>query len=288
MFTVRQALDCGMSRDAVARRQGWGWYRRVGRGVYLDVAVTPGERSRRFAALLGVGFGAVLARETAGVVHGLASTPRSDDVHLVLNCTCRHQRPEVTVHRSLTLRPHHQSEVDGYPVTTVARTLADLAAVSGPVRLRRLVAESIRRELTTPAELEQVMEEMGRFRGKVALRAIVEEASPLDVGSRSALESEFLALVVAAGLPPSAMNHPVVDAGGVTRWIDAVYLPQRLPVELDSRLAHGSLLDWGDDLRRENAIVLQGWRPFLRFNWWDVTRHGHLVVSTIRRALAAG
>lgn len=286
VFTMWQANDRGLGRQSVHRRVKWGWFERAGHGVYRDVAVPASDRTDRFAALLAVGRDALLARETAGDVHGLSSTPRSDHVHLLVGCSCPHRRAGITVHRSLTLRAAHRAKVAGYGVTTVERTLCDLAAVSGPVRLRRLVAEAVRRDLCRPEQLRRVMDQMGRFRGKVALREVVDELSPLVVVTRSALESEFLALTTAAGIPPTAMNHPVIDAHGHHRLIDAVYLPPGLPIELDSRLAHGSLLDWHDDLRRENAIAIEGWLPFLRYNWFDVTRRGHLVVDQIQDVLA--
>ena len=82
------------------------------------------------------------------------------------------------------------------------------------------------------------------------------------------------------------MNLVVRDVDGGRRRVDAVWLPQRLPVELDSRQTHGTLLDWHDDLRRENAITLAGrWRPFLRFSWDDVVRRPAAVVDAVRRAL---
>lgn len=286
VFTLSQARSCGVGEDLVLRRHRRGWYVREAPGTYRDVGVAAGDRARRFVALLSVGRGSVLARETAGVVHGLGSTPPSDAVHLVLDCTCPHVRSGAVVHRSLTLRDRHVTTVGGYPVTTCARTIGDLASVSGPTRLRRLVAEAVRTHRTDAEKLRRVMGEMGRFRGKVRLREVVDELSPMEDVTRSALESEFLALVTGAGIPPTAVNHAVVDANGRRRFIDAVYLPPGLPIELDSQLAHGSLLDWHDDTRRENAIVLRGWLPFLRYNWFDVTRRGHLVVAQIADVLA--
>lgn len=287
VFTLAQARERGLTARTVQRRASRGLYERVAEGVYRDIAVPESERSRRFAALLGIGRDALLARETAGAVHGLGSTPESPVVHLLVGCSCPHRMPGVVVHRSLTLRGRHATMVDGYPITTPARTLCDLAAVSGPIRLRRLVAEAVRRDLTTAGQLRAVMADMGRFRGKVAMREIVDELSPLHAATRSALESEFVSLTTDAGIPPTAMNHPVTDAEGRRRYIDAVYLPPGLPIELDSRTAHGSLLDWHDDMRRENDIVLGGdWLPFLRYNWFDVTQRGHLVVGQIKDVLA--
>ena len=276
-----------MSRQSVWRRVQWGWYESLPRQVYRDVAVPMTDRTRWFAAALGIGRGAVVACHSACQAYGLGSAIRDSTVHVVVKCTCPHPTTGVTVHRSLTLRPGHVTTIAGLPVTTMARTLCDVAGRVGPIRLRRLLAEAVRRGLTDPMDLRATMNDVGKFRGKVALGDLLDELSPLQAVTASALESEFLHLMSEAGLAPTAVNHPVVDAEGTTRFIDAVYLPERLPIELDSHLAHGSLLDWNDDTRRENRIVLTGWRAFLRFNWADVTRHGAAVVDTVRRALAA-
>ncbi len=286
VFSLAQAVELGMSRQSVWRRCRWGSFDLLHAGVFRDVAVPITKRTRWFGAILSIGREAALAVHSACSLHGLSSTLGHDEVHVVVRCTCRHDgRPGIVAHRSLTLQPHHVTVVDGLAVTTMERTLCDVASRVGPVRLRRLLAESVRRNLTSPGALRRTMDDAGRFNGKVMLRELVDQLSPLEPKSASALESEFLQLVTSAGLPPTAVNHAVVDAEGRIRRIDAVYLPQRLPIELDSRLFHGSLLDWHDDLRRENAIALSGWLPFLRFNWHDVTARGHLVVETIRRAL---
>jgi very-short-patch-repair endonuclease len=88
-----------------------------------------------------------------------------------------------------------------------------------------------------------------------------------------------------AGLPPDAVNHPIRDATARRRELDAVYLEERLPIELDSRAYHGTLLDWHDDLRRENAIKLAGWRDPLRFSFADLRDRPDEVVALVRGAL---
>ena len=47
-----------------------------------------------------------------------------------------------TVHQISDLLPHHIEVVQGLPVTTVPRTIVDLAAVVGPARLQHIVEDS--------------------------------------------------------------------------------------------------------------------------------------------------
>ncbi len=210
-----------------------------------------------------------------------------EDLHLLVRVRTFEPLPDVTVHRTRTLDEEDVTEVGPLPCTTATRTICDLAGVMGPVALRRTLADAIRRGATSATDLRRACRRLGRIRGKRYLLELVDELSPLDGDCRSALETAFLRLMQRAGLPPTAMNHPVVDAFGTPRFIDAAYLPEHLPIELDSRSAHGSLLDWHDDLRRENAIVLTGWRDFLRFSWADVHQRPAEVVTTVRRALDA-
>src|SRR5690606_19953688 len=84
---------------------------------------------------------------------------------------------------------------------------------------------------------------------------------------------------------PTAMNHPVQDANGQLRYLDAVWLPEQLAVELDSAAFHRLATDQVDDRERGNAVLLAGWHGPLRFTWWDVTERAKQVVSTIHAGL---
>jgi hypothetical protein len=128
-------------------------------------------------------------------------------------------------------------------------------------------------------------DELPRARGRRTLLLILDELSPLTHATRSQLEVKFLSVVEPAGLRPTAMNHPVVDVDGTTRYLDAVYLPEMLPIELDSAEWHRLTTDQHDDRRRANAIVLSGWQSPLRYTWWDLVEHPDRVILEIRSAL---
>jgi very-short-patch-repair endonuclease len=57
-------------------------------------------------------------------------------------------------------------------------------------------------------------------------------------------------------------------------------------VELDSREHHGTLLDWHDDLRRENGLKLVGWPDPLRFSGADLRFRPDEVIDCVSEALA--
>ena len=286
VFSWDQARACGVSDGTLGSRLQAGRYRKVLSGVLAEAAAPDSWEARAMAAVLAVGGDAVLARGSAARVHGLRAGG-DEPIAVLVGTRTFTGLAEVRIHRTRVLEADDVTRVGAFPTTCVARTICDLAAGLGPDALRRAVAEAIRRGWTDARQLRVMVSRLGRFRGKRLLVALLDELHPLDRDCRSELETRFLRLMVGAGIPPTAMNHPVTDAAGRRRVLDAVWLPQRLPVELDSRLAHGTLLDWHDDLRRENDVVLTGWRSFLRFSWDDVVNHGARVVQTVRDALAA-
>lgn len=288
VFAIEQAVDLGVARQTVLTRLRQGRYRSMLPGIVAEAGAPDSWEARAMAAQLAIGGEAALARWTAGQVLGL-DIPRQarDGLHLLVRTRTFVTPPGITVHRTGSLDESDIARRGPLIHTTATRTIADLAGMCGPVALRRLVADAVRRDLTTATELRAMCRRLGRIRGKRQLLALVAELSPLERDCRTELESQFLRVMTVAGLPPTAMNHPVTDVFGKRRFLDAVYLPERVPIELDSKSAHGSLLDWHDDLRRENAIVLADWRDFLRFSWDDVTKHPDLVVKTVRTALEA-
>lgn len=286
VFTWAQARAAGMHDSTVARRVASGRYHRLLPGVLREACVPDSWEARALAALLAVGGEAVLARGSAARVLGL-ELPTSGPLAVLVRTRCFDALPEVRVHRTRVLEDVDVTTVGALATTTATRTLADLAGTVPPMALRRLVAAAVRSGTTDATALRTTIARLGRFRGKRALVSLVDELHPLERQCRSELESRWLRLVTSSGLAPTAMNHPVVDVTGRRRLLDAAYLPQRVPVELDSRLAHGSRLDVHDDLRRENAVVLTGWRSFLRFTWHDVVHRPDAVVATVRAALAA-
>lgn len=288
VFAVTQAVQLGMREATLHARVAAGRYERLWPGVLRTTAVHRDWEARAQAALLHVGGEAALARESAARVLGLSVPRGPDTIHLVVRDRVFPAASGLTVHRTRQLPHSDVTTASGLRLTTGVRTVADLGATLGPVAMRRLLKSAVREDLVTATDLRAHLRRRGRLRGKRAILALLDELSPLEAACRNEFESCFLALMRGAGLEPTAMNHPVVDARGRQREIDAVWLPEHLPVELHSRRWHGSDLDAADDLGRENDIVLAGpWRTFLRFSWHDVTTRGDEVIARVRAALDA-
>jgi hypothetical protein len=287
LFTTVQAIEAGLNSGEVSRRLASGRYVRRWPGVYA-VAGSPDCREARYrAALLLLGGDAALSHVTAATVHDLEHRLPHQGIHLTVQQRSFVRRAGLTVHRAAAVTSDDVETVGGLRVTSVTWTLTDLVPAVDDERLRRLVSAGVRSGRTDAARLRAVLDRRRRLPGRARLARIVDELHPLEAVTREELESLFLRVMTAAGMPPDAMNHEVVDAWGDRRLFDAVYLAERLPIELDSRSFHGTLLDWNDDLRRENAVKLVDWRDPLRFTYADLRDRPREVVRTVRRAIEA-
>ncbi len=292
-FSVEQAVERGLDAATVYRRAESGRYRKLQPTVFAVAGAPDSRLARNMAAVLAVTTKhdpAVLSHTSAAHLWGLGISPH-DVIHVVSETHHPGGLDGVRPHRTKALPAHHRTERNGIPVTSPERTLCELASCVGYERLRRAVANAVRRDLVTASGLAGTMFELGRIRGKRNLRMILEELSPLERDAREGLESLFLRVMAWAGLPPSAMNHPTRDARGGRRLLDAVFLAedydlvQSVWIELDSEAFHSASLDVLDDRRREDLLVAAGWPRPLRYTWADLIERPDRVVDEVRTAL---
>lgn len=289
LFTRAQGIDAGVSAGSIDGRVRRGQARVWFPGVYADAGLPDSWEVAALAATLFVGGEAALARDSAARVHGLPLPPdRGEVLHVVVRTRSPQRREALVVHRTRTLPAHHVVEVGPHRVTSPTRTVCDLAATLRGPALRRLVAAAVRDDLTDALQLRRCLRELGPVAGTRRLRELVDELSPLDAQCDSEFETVYLRMARGHGIEPTAMNLPTRDATGGRRYLDAVYLPEHVWVELDSERYHGTLLDQNDDAVRTASIEGVGeWAEPLRFTWEDVTQRPGEVAAQVRAALAA-
>jgi hypothetical protein len=163
-------------------------------------------------------------------------------------------------------------------VTSVAKTLLDLAAILSFRQVRRSLAQADYLGLLNAEEIAAVLGK-GR-RGSKALRRAVALHLPQLAETLSALEERFLELCEVAGVPIPEVNAKV----GRMR-VDALWREHRLAVELDGAAAHGG---WGQVSRdRERELVLrrEGFQV-VRYTWKQITERATEVATDLRGLLA--
>src|SRR5581483_10568945 len=222
-FQLRAA---GITKDVLSRRVRSGQLRRLHQGVFLvgDIELTRERRWR--GGVLACGLGGLLAYWSGATLWDLARDDRGL-THVIAPGGSRLNVPGVVKHRARNLHPEDRAEVNGIPVTSVARTLLDLAPLMRPARLARMLEDAERRRVLDAAAVVRVCDRNRGHRGARRLVAALRRLGPVpDI--RSPLERMFAEFCPRYGIPSPSFN--VVVAGYV---VDAVWQRQRLVVELD-------------------------------------------------------
>ena len=273
IVTRGQLLDAGMSAAGIQRRLRRGVLFAEYPGVYRIGHRAPSLEAGYMAAVLACGDGAVLSGRAAA--HLLGISRRAPPVPEV---TARTQRrvKGITTRRSRDLEPCETTIWRGIPVTTVARTLVDLAAALGVDDLARACHEAGIVHRTPPAAIETVLARRPTSPGAGGLRRILRGDVHLTL---SKLEARFLAMLRDAGLILPLTNRP---AGG--RRVDCRWPEQRLTIELDGYRYHRSRHAWEQDRQREREAHARG-DDFRRYTYGDVFEHPRLMLQELRQLL---
>lgn len=268
-ITRAQALEYGMSTDAIKRRVRAGLWMRVGPCLYLiDGAPTSSRQELMQACLL---FEGVVAGRSAAAVHGLLGF-RAQGIEVVTLRSYRGVPQGVIVHRTNYLPTEDVTAVGGLPITTPARTLLDLGGLVSPKQVARALTDAVaRNQVTTPLLVDQLRRAGTSGRpGTAVLRALLSTLGGLEQssGSESDLEDALLEVIARAGLPPPVRQFELREEGVLLGRVDAAYPQQRIALEADGYEFHSARAEWLHDRRRQNAFVSRGWH-FLRFTVED-------------------
>jgi len=172
--------------------------------------------------------------------------------------------------------------VDGLPVTSVFRTIFDLAAVLEKRRLERAWHEAEVLRLTDRLSLPRLIERYPGRRGIANLRALLGSGEPVGV-TRNDLEELFVATVDAHGLPRPRLNGTLALRGQLLEP-DAMWEEERLLVELDGRAVHGTRRAFEGDRRRDRVLLAEGWRS-VRVTWRQLQDEPAAVAADLRQLL---
>ena len=282
MIARRQLLALGLGEDAIDHRLKTGRLLRLARGVYALGHAELRREGRMLAAVLSVGDGAVLSHRSAAALWGIRPWGGSFIEMTAPGRGGIAKRPGRILHRSHVLPAAERTAERGVPVTTVPRTLLDLAAVVPAHHLRRAVERAEQAELFDLAGVLSVLDTHPRRAGHRALAALLADFREHgETVTRSALEARLLQLCLDAGLP-----RPQVNRHDGTRESDFRWPDHRLVVEVDSWTFHGRTRRAFDaDRARDRRLLREGWRV-ARFTDRQLLRSPAGVVDELRTLLS--
>lgn len=254
VITTAQLLRLGVSRTTIGRLVAAGWLHRVHRGVYAVGHPGLSTEGTWMAAVLACGDGAVLSHWDGASLWKMLE-PRAGWVHVTVpTATGRRKRKGIRLHRCPSLPSSETTVEDAIPVTTPARTLADLKRVASP---------GIYRKATRQAEFL-----------KLDLGEIVTDHT------RSETEAEALRICKQNGIPPPEVNVPIGPYTVDLFWPDAGVV-----VEIDSYGTHGGRQGFEDDRTLEMYVAGIGLR-LRRFSDAQVWNQPDAVAASIAKELA--
>jgi Transcriptional regulator, AbiEi antitoxin len=202
VITRQQLIRAGLSEAAVQRRLRTGSLLPAHRGVYRVGHQAPGVEASYLAAVLACGDGAVLNGTAAAylfvLVKGGAPPPEV--------AALRNRRiAGVLTHRVRELHPRDVSVYRGIPITTVPRTVVDLAGRLSAQALARACHEAEVRHGVKREAIAAVLRRRPGAAGAAKLRAVFDGSTPILL---SRLEAAFLTQLKQAGLPLPKTNRP--------------------------------------------------------------------------------
>lgn len=173
--------------------------------------------------------------------------------------------------------------VDGIPVTSVSRTLLDLAGVLTKYQLERALNEAEVLRLTGKLSVPDLLERYPRRAGSAALRALFRDRAAVRGITRRELERRFQAVLADAGIPLPRLNAAISVRGRFFE-ADCLWAEQRLIVELDGRESHGTDLAFEKDRERDRLLLVEGWRV-TRITWRQLRDDAPAVITDLRSLL---
>ena len=272
-----QLLASGADRWWIQRRIASGTLERRQRGVLCLAGTVDDVRRRRWEALLGGGPDAVLSHRTAAAIHELGSHAGSR-AEIIVPWPSHPRLTGVVVHQLGDLEPRDRTIVDGFPVTTVARTCGDLAAVASMGRLVAAIDEALVRRQLSRGDLADVAVRLARP-GKPGARRLASAAAARLDGApppESELERRLEEALAEAGLPRPVRQHET--PGG---RVDFAYPEVKLAIEADGRRWHERADRMLADRRRDRSNAAAGWTT-VRCMWEDVIGRRPGLVSELR------
>jgi hypothetical protein len=175
----------------------------------------------------------------------------------------------------------------GLPVTTLTRTVLDLAATTSPPRLRHLVTEQVAARRLRLEALSLIVGEVARP-GKPGVKRLARVIDTLtgDPIPPSVAEAAFFGLLRAHGLPLPDSQVPLPSRGAIAGIVDGVWRPSRVIVEVDSRTWHGRFRDVSRDRLRDAEAARAGYLT-LRIMYEHIRFDPTWVAETVGDVLAS-
>lgn len=291
VFTTEQALTAGYGDDELKRHvRNRGWIR-LRRGVFTDAATWDGgdEDDRHLMAVAAI---QVLSSRpvaashwTAALAHGLPLIrPRPDRPQVTANREHFRAVPGARLFNG-ALHAGHTIDQQGLVVTTVARTISDVARTHALDDALVMLEHALRLGLVSESAMRRVVADCPTWRGIAWTKRALLLVEPLNESP-----GETLSLLRMREHGIVLPQCQVVMAINSRRYrLDYLWREGGVVGEFDGRLKYASKDDVYAEKRREDDLRSIG-LSVARWGWSDVQGKGEAMAASIQRAFqrAAG
>jgi very-short-patch-repair endonuclease len=245
-----QVREAGLTKEGVRRRVEAGWLVRLYDGVYAVGHTALTDKSRLIAAVYACGPEALAGYRSAGAMWAVLRRPQRIEV-----TTPRGRKPKrgMTVHRSRLIHDEDRALIDNIPVTSLARTLVDLADVLPEKQLANAVHEAEVKRLFDRKPIERVLERLPGRKGRHKLRRVLSAYKDVQPFTRSRGERLVLRMCEEHGLPKPRTNTWVGSQEVDFYWPEA-----QLALEFDGGAVHRTTRAFHEDRKRDRALAVKG------------------------------
>jgi very-short-patch-repair endonuclease len=233
------------------------------------------------AAVLASGPDAVLSHWSAAALWGLRPGSRER-----IDVTVAHRsRSSDLIRRHISrIPPDERTVEEGIPVTTVPRTIFDLAATESADAVENLLREMEYLELRDRLSLRDLLERYPSRRGVRKVRLALERLDEDPPGhKRSPLEERFAPFLRQHRLPLARFND-WITLGPKRFQVDCHWPEQRQIVELDGWQGHGTRSAFREDRARDRRLHAAGY-SVTRITWNQLKDEPEAIASDLRSLL---
>jgi hypothetical protein len=287
VIVTPQLRELGAYHEWVARRVRSGTYERLFQGAYAVIRADDRWSQRAYGALLLLGPDAVLSHSSAARVHEL-SLPRSLTIEVTIPARHRTRRESGLCVRYTRHLPYSDRvNKRGFRVTSVARTLVDLAPRLSRDDLEQVLDEAFGRRLIREQDLDALLNRPSSQR-RAGTGMLREALVPWKDGTgrvESVPEMSVARFLRRAGIPDPVRQYEVLDPhGDFVARVDLAWPQQRVVVEVESYRYHSSPQSFARDSERRHRLEALGW-IVIRVTPAELRDHPEPFLAALRTAL---
>jgi hypothetical protein len=243
VVTSQQLISFGLSDTQIGRLVETGQLLRERHSVFRHAAA-PRTLDQRLALACAVSPSVAISHQSAGRKRGLRRLGRDQRIHATIPGRSHIRIPGVVIHRSHLILPTDVVEQDdGIRITSVERTIFDLANVVSIHAIESIIEQAIHDELCSISSLHVLGSRLCRQGRNGSERFRLEQA------------------IVAAGLPRPIRQFEITLPDGSDIHPDLYWPDPPIVLEVDHSSWHGGREQQTYDKWRDRQLTRVGVRP---------------------------